>query len=82
MDFILESYAADNPEDFKVIKPGQEEPLADHEQKAAMEGVLIGRARDDFLKTFMPPKVVFENAAKMAQAHATLLQAVKGQKKG
>lgn len=80
MDFILESYALDNPGDFKFVRSGEEEPLEDHEQKAALEGVLIGRAREDFLKNLLPPKAVLEKAAAMTQAHAMLKTAADKQK--
>jgi hypothetical protein len=82
LDFILESYAIDNPDDFKFIRSGEEEALPDHMQKAALESVLVGRAHADFMKSFMPPKIVFEKAAQLRGAHAILAAAATKQKQG
>ena len=80
IDFILESYAKDNPEEFTFVRSGEEKPLSDAEYKAAMESVLIGSARDQFLKSIMPSKAVLERAAALGGAHAMILAA--SQKKG
>lgn len=80
IDFILESFALDFPDDFKFVRSGEEEPLSDSEYNAALEGVLIGSAREEFLKNIMPSKAVLERAAAMTGAHAMILAA--SQKKG
>lgn len=80
IDFILESHANDFPDEFKFVRSGEEEPLSDSEYRAALESVLIGSAREEFLKNLMPSKAVLERAAALGGAHAMILAA--SQKKG
>lgn len=77
LDFILESFALDNPEEFRFVRPGETDKPTPAELHAAMESVLLGTARDSFLAQFMPSKAVLERAAQMSGAYAKLAASVK-----
>lgn len=76
MDFILEMYADDNPDDMKFVRPGQ--PLPEHELQAEFERRLLGNARADFLKNFMPSAAVLKKSQEIQQGYGSLLRAAKG----
>ena len=78
IDFILEMFARDNPEDYEFVRPGKPKPLPDAEVLASWERRLLAKAHSDFLTSMLPSAAVLKRAAEIAGATAFLRQAASG----
>lgn len=76
LDFILEMHAADNPDDFRFVRPGMVTPLPSPEAKAEWERRLIGTAHDRYMHKRMPSAAALAAATKLAQAGRNLKKGV------
>lgn len=54
LDFILEMYAEDHPDEFKFTKPGQLENVAESDMKASWSHVLKGKALMQYNTKLVP----------------------------
>lgn len=77
LDFILEMYAKDNPEEVTFVRADKPTPLTATESMAEWECRLLGKAKQDFWGMFMPSAAVLQKAAQMTQAGAKLAAAAK-----
>jgi hypothetical protein len=75
LDFILEMYAQENPDEYEFVRPGKPKPLSDPEMKQRMESVLLGKARDKFFANMMPSAAVLKRAAEISGSHDILKKA-------
>lgn len=75
MDFVLEMYAEDHPDELEFLRGGQEKPLSGPETAAQWEQRLRGKARDAFLGVRMPSAAVLVRIREMAGANAVLTRA-------
>lgn len=67
MDFILEMYALDHPEELEFVRGGVR-PLNEAETAAEWETRLLGRARDAMLEPMLPSEAVLARAASLERA--------------
>lgn len=75
MDFILGSAAADDPDQFELVRAGEEKPLTPPEIAAEWEYRLLGKAHDAFLRAKLPPEAVLRKLEAMEQANRVLMRA-------
>ena len=76
LDFILEMYAADHPDEFKFTRGSDPQPLTRAEMLAAWEGRLLGQEHERFLMPKMPSEAVLRQAASLAGSVAALRRAL------
>jgi hypothetical protein len=79
MDFILECYAKDHPDQWKFIRPGKPPPPKPHDYLAAWENRLIGKAHDILMSAIRPSAAVLKRAAEIATSSNLLRRLAKQQ---
>lgn len=72
MDFILENYALDHPDEFEFVRAGQVKPLPTPETQAQWERVMIGKAKTELLAGMMPSEAVLKKAKEMEETGVLL----------
>lgn len=72
MDFILECYALDHPDEYKFLRPGKPVPPKSHDLIAAWESRLIGKAHDRLMSKIMPSAAVLKRAAEIQNSALNL----------
>lgn len=61
LDFILEMYSIDHPDQLKFERPGKKEPgLKEVEEKVGWANVLIGKALEAYMNKHMPSQGVLD----------------------
>ena len=80
LDFILEMYAKDHPDEYRLVRTGDPGEKTPAEIAAAWESAFIGRARQEFLAPMMPSKAVLEAAKQISLATQLLKKASAGVK--
>lgn len=77
LDFVLEMYSADHPDEFKFMRGSEKEPLTRAEILAEWEKKLIGKERDAFLMPKLPSDAVLKKAEKLASGIAALQREIR-----
>jgi hypothetical protein len=70
MDWLMEMFASEHPEEYEFVRPNRIKPLSAHEKAAKWDVVLQGRAKMDFLKPMMPSEAVLRRAREIAEMGA------------
>lgn len=71
LDFILEMYSIDNPTKLKFSRPGREQPgLEQVKAKAGWADVLVGKAREEYMRPHMPNTNILDALRRIGQGRA------------
>ena len=76
LDFVLEMYAQDNPDQYSFMR-GQDKQLSAPEQKAAWERAFSGKAKVDFMPK-IPLAAIMKRAHDLREAVSRLRQSSRG----
>lgn len=72
MDFILECYALDHPDEYTFLRPDKPKPPKAHDLIASWESRLIGKAHDKLMRNIMPSAAVLKRAAEIQNSALNL----------
>ena len=75
LDFILEMYALDHPDEGTFVRPGEEKPLTPVQLAVQWESVLVGRARDAMMAPMMPSEATLAALRRMDRLSRPTVQA-------
>ena len=80
LDFILEMYSKDHPDEYEFVRPSKPKPLPSAEILAEWERRLLKQAQEAFWANLLPSQAVLQRASQIAGAGALLNKAaaVKG----